>query len=364
MKIGIDCRVLRWEPCGLTRYLSNLLKALSRRHEQHRYYLFAPGDFVSPVQEDERFQQVVVGAKGAAHWECLVLPHALRQREVELCHTPHNYGVPWIRECAVVLTVHDLIPYLFPRFWEGRLPAKEFIYRRSLAFSIRRAQQVMTGSENTRDDIRRIFGTRDKPVTVVPYGADQSFSLEADAAGYVRERFGIETPFLLHLSGDGFNKNTRCVVEAFKRVRGDGFPSLRLVVAGAKKPPVGFPDGACWVGQVNDRELRALYSAAAVFLYPSLYEGFGLPVLEAFACGAPVVASRSSSIPEAAGEAAAYADPRDCADIARKIETLLRDTTLRRELVARGYERVKKFNWDSAAGAVLEVYARALSPNG
>ena len=355
MKIGIDCRVLSCPPCGIRRYLENLLRALSQIDRENRYLLFSRDEFVSPLEKEENFRKVVCAGRSTLRWEQGVLPAALGAEGVDVFHCPRNYGVPWRKKWRVVLTVHDLIPRIFAEFWRRRPWKQRLIYEWSTALSVRRSDHIMTDSDNTRRDLTRCFCVEQKPLTVVFPGVGREFYPEESPQPGLRDRWGIEGSYVLHLGGIGFNKNTQRVIGAVERLRRRDPCMPQLVIAGGKTQS-GDEGGIRRIGFVGNEDLRLLYSGSRALLYPSLYEGFGLPLLEAMSCGVPVITARTSSLPEVAADAALYADPLDAGDIADNLSMVLHDEALRARLVRAGLERARQFSWERTARSVLEVY--------
>jgi glycosyltransferase involved in cell wall biosynthesis len=239
---------------------------------------------------------------------------------------------------------------------------------------VARADFVVADSENTRRDVIRLLGTPPERVAVVYGGVDPSFQPVSDPArlGALRERLGVgEAPFILAVGVIEPRKNLSQLFEAFERLRGRREVARKLVklvvvgrrgwlwqdiLARAERSP--WRDEIIFPGFIPESELATLYSAAAVLAFPSLYEGFGLPILEAMACGTPVVASNSSSLPEVVGKAGLQVDPNDADELAAALELVLLDEPLRAKLRERGLARAAEFNWPSAARSLVEVYRR------
>ena len=276
-----------------------------------------------------------------------------------------NFVPPPTRSRRVVLTVHDLAFKRFPetaphgtRWWLARLDR-----------ALERAARIIVVSESTRRDLIDLYRVDPARVTVVPLGVDGSVFRPADpeVVAAVRSRFGIDGPYLLYLGGIEPRKNLPNLLAAFARLT----PQLSLVIAGSGvgwnpegtdllgQALAGLPDGVRTrvhrTGYVSESEKVALLSGAEAFVYPSLYEGFGLPVLEAMACGTPVVTSNVSSLPEVAGDAAVLVDPADPAAIAEGIDRSLGDVELHLRLVAAGLERAERFSWEETARRTTEV---------
>jgi glycosyltransferase involved in cell wall biosynthesis len=301
-------------------------------------------------------------------WEDWILPGSARRRSVDILHGP-AFLIPTRRtRVAKVVTIHDLVAFGHPE----TLPWKYMVYMRHLIRrAARKATRVITDSESVRIDIRKRLGTPAGKLDIIPLGVRQHLEpCPPEQIARVRDRFGLTAPYLLFVGNLEPRKNLPGLVRAFRRVRA-AVPDIQLVVAGKvawKSGPLQRDLDAedlrglvHTTGYVEAEDLQALYSGAEVFVFPSFWEGFGLPVLEAMACGTPVVASNVSSIPEVAGDAALLVDPTRPEEIADALVRLLRDSQLRADLVGRGSARAREFPWSRTAEATLDVYRQAIS---
>ncbi len=285
-----------------------------------------------------------------------------------------DHLLPPLRRVPTVFTVHDLAFLAEPR---THLPSNRLYLATMLPRYARAATAVIADSEATRRDLLRYYALPPERVRVVHLGVEPEFRpLEPAAArARVAERYGLTAPYVLFVGTLEPRKNVRALLVAHRalvraRARRSGEPLPLLAIAGA--PGWWYEDLARWVrvrglealvrflGRVPDADLPALYSACAAFAYPSLYEGFGLPPLEALACGAPTVCSNRSSLPEVVGDAALQVDPTRPADLAAALARVLDDEALRRELRARGLARAAQFTWERTAAATAAIYRQAL----
>lgn len=286
-----------------------------------------------------------------------------------------NFIPPPTRSRRVVLTVHDLAYKLFPH--TAPLATRRWLTR--LDASLRRASQIIVVSEQSRRDLLESYPSQAERLaerlSVIPLGVDPDVfqRAPADAVTAVRRRYGIEGPFLLSLGGIEPRKNLPALIRAYASLPEDVRPAL--VIAGPVAPwnpegwdivrpaldelPPRIRDRVVVTGYVSEDEKVALLSGAEALVYPSLYEGFGLPVIEAMACGTPVLTSDISALPETAGDAALLVDPHAQGDITAGMERLLTDTALRERLRAAGMARVTRFSWDETARLTSEVLRRA-----
>jgi glycosyltransferase involved in cell wall biosynthesis len=357
-------------PGGIATYVRNLVPAIAARDPSVRLTLFH-ARFPSPEPPERWMRDFWVEELPWTirslypRWDLLgrpALPPSLRS--VELVHATNPAAVPPVADRQrLVVTVHDLaflyFPNLYPRVWQ-------ILYRLGLRAAVRRADAILTPSRNTAEDL--LGRTRVDPgkLHVTPLAA----SLPAGPLdpGEVLTRLKVRAPYVLFVGTLEPRKNLVRLVRAYRRVAAAGFPHA-LVLAG----PMGWhpesllrelalrgPGEIVMTGALSPEELDAVYRAADVFAYPSLYEGFGLPLVEAMARGVPTVASTTSAVPEVAGDAALGVNPRSVREIARAIEEVLADVGLAERLAARGRARAERFSWDETARLTLEAYDRAL----
>src|SRR3954451_13717744 len=287
---------------------------------------------------------------------------------IDLFHSP-DFVMPPVRAARSILTVHDLAFLLRPECADARLRA---YLERVVPRSVHRASYIVADSENTRNDVICLLGVPPERVSVVPGGVDPSFQpVEApEKLVALRHRIGLgaTTPYILFVGVIEPRKNLIGLVEAFDILKSRRPLPHKLVVVGRRgwlwEPTMARVDRSpyrseiIFPGFIPDDQLSALYSAAESFAFPSHYEGFGLPVLEAMACGTPVVASRASSLPEVVGDAGMQVDPDDPESLASAIELLALNPEMRADFRMRGIQRAAAFTWEAAAQSMLEVYHR------
>jgi glycosyltransferase involved in cell wall biosynthesis len=376
MRIGIDYTAAVQQRAGIGRYTRNLVRALSHLDRQHRYTLFAAGgdadDGLGPWPENFRMCAVPISDRWLSIlWQRMrvPLPVQLVTGPLDLFHSPDFVLPPLVRTPAV-LTVHDLS---FLRVPDCFVPAFRSYLSSAVPRAVARAGRILADSTSTRNDLVELLDVEPARITVIYPGVEARFRpvREPDARAAVRARYGLPARFILGLSTLQPRKNFDGLVAAFARLVGgaEGWPGLadvHLVVAGQKgwmyeealatAAGSGVADRIHFTGFVDDADLPALYSLASVFAFPSWYEGFGVPVLEAMACGTPVVAADNSSLPEVVGEAGLLVDAADTDGLARAIGQVLSEDALRRRLAARGLERAQRFTWARAAEQLLQVY--------
>lgn len=305
-------------------------------------------------------------------FEQVALPRA--SREADLLHVPY-FAAPLRPPRPTVVTVHDLVPVLRPEY---RSTAAQRLYTALVSLGLRWAEIIITDSQASARDLERVLKVRPERIRVIPLAVDPRFRpldpAEATVAAEARRRLGISGPYVLYLGGLDRRKNVDRLVGAFARLKRERRVPHQLVIVGARSqndqffydpaPDVArlcLADSTLRLDRVSDAEARLLHAGAEVFVFPSLYEGFGLPPLEALACGAPVVCSKASSLPEVVGDAAVLADASDEVALAEAIGRVLDDPKLRQELAERGPRQAAEFTWEKTAAATIEVYRQAAS---
>ena len=319
------------------------------------------------------------GAGGAALPGAYLLPGLLtlgqaeiawlaRRLRLDVVHDPTGAMPLLLAGPPRVTTIHDAIPYVYPQT-STRLDW--LIYHRWLPLAVRRADAVITDSEQSRKDIMAHLPVAPHHVVTVPLAADRRFRpMDLAEVEPVLGEYGLQRPYILYVGALESRKNLPRLLEAYALLRA-GSPQWRLVIVGARKwkfSPIfdavqrlGLEAHVDFTGYVADEHLPALYSGADLFVFPSLYEGFGLPVLEAMACGAPVVTSNTSSLPEVAGDAALLVDPSDVDQIADAMRLVLTQPALAAALRVRGLARAARFTWERTARETIAVYERVVA---
>ncbi len=370
MKIAIDVR--KWRDYGIGTYVRNLVRHLARIDLETTYLLFCnPADESTLRDLAANFVPVVDRSARYGVREHLSIPLKLRRLGAELLHSPH-YVRPLFCTIPTVVTIHDCIHLIFPQYLPNRMA---FRYARYMMGSaVRRSALVYTVSEASRADILRFYPwTEPEKVCVVPNAIDAELLEDpgAEERERVRERYQIRHRFVLFAGNVKPHKNLERLIRAFARVRAlPGHDDLQLVLAGddvsrysslrRTVEQTGVRQDVRFFGFVPHRTLAALYRMASVFAFPSLYEGFGLPPLEAMACGTPVVTSRISALPEVVGDGALLVDPYSEEAIAQGVARVLDDAELRRGLVERGRQRASSFSWERSVRAIHAGYLKVL----
>jgi alpha-1,3-rhamnosyl/mannosyltransferase len=371
-RIGLDVRFCCDHFPGIGRVTYELAWALGELEHGHELVLLH-----NPRMPNTRFDIAALGRLPATYlvevpydpfspavqW---FLPLVARKLGLHLLHTPY-YLAPYAGlPCPSVVTIHDIIGHRYPQYlsWRGRL-----LFELTMRLAIMSASHVLTVSQSARADLMAAYGLRAERVTAVPWGVSRRFAPQPDGrVAALRERYGLPECYVLYLGANKPHKNLERLLRAWERLASER-PALlagwELVLAGHRDPKHDadrrfvaerhLPQVRL-LGDVDEAELPALYSGAALFAFVSFYEGFGLPPLEAMACGTPVLCAYASALPEVVGHAALAVDPFSISEIAEGLGRLIGNSALRRQLGEQGLRRAREFSWRRAAIRTLDVY--------
>jgi len=372
VSIYVDVSAAVHQRAGLGRYAESLARALVAAYPGRFTLFYNRERGVKPLAGLERVPAHTVSL-GYKPWRMLVWLGQLSRvgfdrhlPDVQLFHATEHL-LPPLRDVPTVLTVHDLV---FRHLPDHHKPLNRWYLNLAMPLYCRRATHVVAVSEHTRRDLISAYSLPSSRITVIYEAPDVRFRPQpAEEIQRVRGRYALPEHFILSHGTLEPRKNYQRLVEAFSWLRREhrsGGQGWRLVISGRKgwlyQPffrrleELGLGREVILLGRVPDEDLPALYSAAALFVFPSLYEGFGLPPLEAMACGTPVVCSRSSSLPEVGGEAVRYFSSQSAQEMGRGMEEVLRDEALQAEMRERGFEQARRFSWEWAAEETMGVY--------
>jgi glycosyltransferase involved in cell wall biosynthesis len=371
VRIAIDTRRIR--DFGVGTYIRNVVRMLGRIDLQNEYLLVGPSEPLREIGDlPPNFLNAPYSLSDTSVRNYFNFQDILRKFRCDVLHVPHLFSSPQYIPCRYVVTVHDLLDHFYP-------PPGEPATYRSLRFYftrrvLRRAERIFAVSNSTRNDIGRLFRIPLGKVEVVYNAIDERLrcghASEADCQ-LIAGRYQVNYPFLLYAGNIRPHKNVIRIIEAFSALKGElakegRFPDLKLIIIGdelSKHPDLrravvrsGVTNDVRFLGFVPIDVLRIFYDTAKVFVFPSLYEGFGLPPLEAMAQGTPVVTSNTSSLPEVVGSAAVLVNPENVFDIMRALHRVLLDQPLRERLKRAGYEQSLGFAWEPSVRRILRVY--------
>jgi glycosyltransferase involved in cell wall biosynthesis len=375
MRIGLDGYPLSEPLTGVGHYTLELARSLARNFPQDEFELVSPKLFnpavIVEIQRESIPNLRLTEAKSSSlrgHWWSVGLPMYARRAHFDLFHGT-NFEVPLWKRRRTVLTIHDLSTLLYPETHRARAVRRA---RVRLPIAAKIADAIITPTEAMRQEVCKRLNVKPGKVTAIHEAPRRTFSpmTETETVA-IRERLGVEDEFLLFVGTLEPRKNLLTTLRAFEEVIARKSVRPQLVIAGGEGwlidetlsliNSVSVRDRILLTGYLNDEDLRALYSSCRAFVYPSLYEGFGLPPLEAMACGAPVIASRISALQETLAEAAILVEPLDVQTLSRTIIEVLKDERRRAMMRESGIKHAKKFSWDEAAKLTHDVYANVLA---
>ena len=365
MRIGIDAR--KAADYGIGTYVRNLVHRMTRLERSAEWVLFHRFGDEGLLPEGDRITLVPERSGGYSFGELTALSAKAREQRLDLYHAPH-YVLPLRLHCPSVVTVHDVI-HLTAREFRGlpRLYARLMIGR-----AMRAAARVITVSHASEREILRQFPRLHPTIDVIPNGVEDLFHPrpDVDTAALVAEAYDIKEPYLLFVGNPKGHKNLDLLLEGFVKLS-RRYPALHLLLVGGNERQraslarrtrrLGIDRRTRIAAPVDRETLARLYAGAAAFVFPSRHEGFGLPPLEAMACGTPVAASSSPSLPEVLGPAAAYFSPESADSLVEAICRVLDDDALRARMVHLGIERARLYCWDDAARRTLALYREVLA---
>lgn len=349
---GIPNRVGSSEVCF---QLLNLLSKIDHKNSYIVYVPFAPTPDM-PKESPTWHYKIV---RGNTLWTLFPLRKAVNYDKLDVFFSPTHYS-PFFLNCPQIISILDVSYAYYPELFK-----KKDYYKLSIwgKFSAKIATKILTISENSKDDIIKQYGIKGSKIKVIYLGVkegNESYMTEKELV----QKYNIHIPYILFVGTIQPRKNIKNLIEAFSIIAQKD-TKISLVIIGKKgwmyedilqaDSEFGVRERVQFLHEVPNSDLPVFYKSAVCFVLPSLYEGFGLPVLEAMKYGCPVITSNISSMPEAGGDAALYVDPTDAQDIAQKIDKMLTDSHLRAELVKKGYAQVKKFSWEKAARETLSV---------
>jgi len=378
LRIGIDCTAAAHQRAGIGRYTRGIVGALARLGGEHSFSLIVAGGKGAAggpgslgvgleIADNFKIRKLPLSPRlWTIIWHRLrvPLPVDLMLGSVDVFHSP-DYVLPPLRRGKTLVTIHDLS---FVRYPEGAEPNLRGYLSAAVPRSLEEADLILGDSEHTRQDIMELFGVAPERVQVVYPGVDQAFRVIEDqqALAAVKEGYSLDYPFILSVGTLEPRKNLIRLLDAYAVLRAGGDLEHKLVIAGGKGwlydgifrrvEALSLQEDVTFLGYLPEEHLPAVYCLSDLLVFPSLYEGFGLPPLEAMACGTPVVTSDSSSLPEVVGEAGLMVPPDDTEALAETIRKVLADSELREDLVRRGLSRAAEFTWQATGEKLLAIY--------
>jgi len=373
MRIGVDVRDLRrGVMTGIGRYLHNLLTYVGRHVTRHEFILY--GDPSTGFDlPGSNMTLKVLRAPCTLWWDQVTVARAAKKDGLDVFFSPYVKGPAYV-SCPYVTTIHDLLFYVTPVYRGVRDMVYQRLFKAHGKFISKRATAIVTVSEHSKRDAIRLFGIREDKIVVIPNCVSERYGPVQDASriAALKRQLGIRESYILYVGNFKPHKNVAALVRAFAQLPSEVRRGHQLVLASKRDSfadelerlanEVGVGQEVLFTDFVPEEAMATLYSGAALFVYPSLYEGFGLPVLEAMACGAPVVAANTSSLPEVVGDEGVMVTPSD-KDMSTAIGDLMSSGRRRRELSAYGQRRAKEFSLERTGRALLSLLERLADEN-
>ncbi len=369
MKIGIISDFLDKPFVGVNVYIYNLVRNLTRLDRENQYYLIhtARNDLDVFKMNNDVIIPAVSGRRvpyGYLIWRLVQLPPKLKKMNLDVVHDTVDFGPLAFRmPFKTVQSIHDLAPFGLPQDY---LPVYRIAYRTIVPRVARNADKIIVPSAYSKQELLKRLMVQEEKIRVVHLGASEAYRpLEQKEQADVVQKYHLDFPFVLDVSPLERRKNLPTLIRSFGKLKNGGL-SHKLVIAGNKPwrgrsvlklaEDLGLAKEVIFLGYVPDEDLPKLYNAADLFVFPSYYEGFGVPPLEAMACGTPVITSNAASLPEVVGDAALMVAPHDIDGLAEVIHEVLTNERLRQGMVEKGLKQAKRFSWEKCARETLQVY--------
>lgn len=367
MHIGIDARLVYYSQAGIGQYILHLVNGLAEVGGRHEFYLLQSRKDETTILDRPNFRRISLWTPSHHRFERYALNVELMRLGLDVLHSP-DFIPPHRPSCKSVITVHDLAFLLYPHF----LTKESARYYGHIDQAVRWTDHIIAVSESTKRDTIRHLGVPEDKITVVYEAANPIFRPidRQEARQRVRDRHGIDSRFILFVSTIEPRKNVPTLLRALWQLKECYKEDVHLVLAGGKGwlfedvfaavEQLKLDSCVHFVGRVSSEDLLYLYNAAELLAHPAFYEGFGLPPLEAMACGLPTIVSNVASLPEVVGDAGLLIDPHDVDELTVTMWRVLNDSELAHEMRAKGLRQAARFSWTRAARETLAIYERAL----
>lgn len=367
MKIGVDARAARWyRGTGIGTYTYQIIYNICKLDKINTYTYFLPDNNNSDLDLNKNINVNVIDDRSKdTFWEDVYIPNVISDMSIDVYFVPQNgIGLPSEKNCKFFITLHDVIPYKMP---ETVGPQYLEIYLREIPKLLNRVDGIITVSNYSKEDISKTLGFDESKIHVTHLAAeDFYYPMDKETCmSFVKRNYGIEEDFILYVGGFSPRKNIKGIIQAFSLLKEKYKSPIKLVILGKKGRSyydyrdlaykLNLKDDVVFTGYVPVEELPIFYNAAKIFIYPSFYEGFGLPPLEAMACGTPTIASNKTSIPEVLGDDALYIDPYDVDDIKEKMLLLLSDQNLYNKMILKSLKRSSIYSWKKTTIETIEI---------
>jgi glycosyltransferase involved in cell wall biosynthesis len=374
MRIAIDARGINWyKGTGIGTYTENILRQFIKLYTKNYYHIYWSGDEYEDFNT-EYSKVIMTSKKHQRFFQQNYFPNNLLKEKIDVFHVPQNgIGLSEDITCKKVITIHDLIPYIMPET-VGRGYLLKFL--KEVPGVIESCDGIITVSQWSKRDILKFLPIDENKIHVTPLASDAKYKpLDKEYCRFILQKtLNIKKPYILYIGGFSPRKNVRSLIMAFSKVYKDLDKDYNLVIVGSLRDEgnilkeltenLNISSRVQFTGFVSEEYLPVLYNGCEVFTYPSLYEGFGLPPLEAMSCGVPVISSNISSIPEVIEDAGILIDPYDTSNLMNALGKVLTNEALREELSIKGLEKSKQFSWANTAEKTLEAYKKVYETSG
>ncbi len=365
MRIGIDVRELeKGKITGIGRYLLDFLKLAIKQKPEWEFVLF--GNQNTQINlEAPNLTKIFIPEYFTLWWDQVKLPRYLKKEKIDIFLTPY-LKAPLSLPCKLVVIINDLIPFLFPGYQRLKNLPRRVYFRNLGKRTAKMADKIIAISYYSKKDIVKYFQVSEEKIEVIHLGVDKKYRPLSSNLEKITSKYGIGGKFIFYFGNFNPHKNVKTLVEAYHRLPEKIKNEYQLVLGGRRDryctdlekmiKRLRIEEKVIFTGFISEKDLPAIYSAAELFVFPSLYEGFGLPPLEAMACGAPVITSNTTSLPEVVGEAGILVRPYNIDEIKEAIIRVLTDSALRKSLIEKGLKRIQQFIPDKTAHHFLRVF--------
>jgi glycosyltransferase involved in cell wall biosynthesis len=370
MRIGIDARLVYYSQAGITQYILRLIQGLAEsggkpRERENEFFILQSRKDKSIIVDRPNFKRVALWTPSHHRLEQVALRMEISGLDLDVLHSP-DFIPPFHRNCKSIITIHDLAFLVYPHF----LTRESARYYGQIDQAVKRTDHIIAVSESTKQDTIRLLGTPEHKITVIYESANPIYRPvnDREILEQTKSKYDLTGDFILFVSTIEPRKNLPTLLKAYRQLLDSYKADVKLAVVGrrgwlsekvfALVDELKLADDILFLDRVPIEDLLYLYNAAQLLVQPSFYEGFGLPPLEAMACGTPVVVSNVSSLPEVVGDAGLLVDPEDVSELTVAIWRVLTDEALREDLIAKGFKRARCFSWEKTALQTLELYQR------
>jgi glycosyltransferase involved in cell wall biosynthesis len=353
MKILIDCREIQKNTTGIARFLLSLFKGIKSFDVKHKFLLLGNQYTDFERKELDGYEKIVVEEKNTFYFDQVTILQVIKEQKIDLFFSPY-YKFPVFAKVPVITSIFDVM-YLVLDEYKNDI---KNIYRKNfIKLTYKKVNKVITSSNFTKNEIMKVLNLPNEKIDVVYLSVDEKFKPQpVEKIKEIKEKYGINKNYILYIGNAKPHKNLNRLLSAWRLINEKIKKDYILVLAGVGQKFCYKDEDIFIIPFVSEEELAVLYSGATIFVFPSIYEGFGLPPLEAMACGCPVISSNTSSMPEVLGDACLYFNPYDMNQISKTILEILHSETLREKLQKKGFEKVKSYSLEKMVNSLIKIF--------